>query len=271
MLVGLALAIAALGVPAAAANVVATVFYLWTLAVLAVVDGLRDGAAPLLVQLAIWDFSNGPTVRGFYLPGVLVMLTISAVIGALAAWRAARRGDNRVGVATSGTAGPLLVAAAYLLAAPQLAGESAIDPTQWSAYLFAPYAVLAGLAGSVLVAAIGPVNGAEETEKQADVEHAPTAADLDEPAAARGNRDAARRTLRRGWRRPDPAERAYVSDTGDAPSRRAPSAAADEPAEAAPDNRPAAVGPATVGSPLWPDRPGDEPTGDPGRRRHADG
>jgi hypothetical protein len=90
------------------------------------------------------------------------MLAVAAIIGFLASWRAGRRGDSRVGVAVSGATGPLLVAAAYLLAAPQFAGADNIDISQWSAAMFAPYAVLAGLAGSVLVAAIGPPLTAEE-------------------------------------------------------------------------------------------------------------
>jgi hypothetical protein len=78
------------------------------------------------------------------------MLAIALVIGGLAAWPAGRRGDNRVGVAISGAAGPLLVAAAYFLAAPSLGDQ------RLSAFVMAPYAVLSGLAGSVIVSAIGP-------------------------------------------------------------------------------------------------------------------
>ena len=86
------------------------------------------------------------------LPGALLMLAIALVIGALAAWPASRRGDNRVGVAVSGAAGPLLVALAYFLAAPAVGEQN----QQLSAFVIAPYAVLAGLAGSVIVSAIGP-------------------------------------------------------------------------------------------------------------------
>jgi hypothetical protein len=85
------------------------------------------------------------------LPGALMMLAVALIIGFLASWPAGRRGDNRVGVAVSGAAGPVLVAAAYFLAAP-VSG----DNQHMSAFVIAPYAVLAGLAGSVLVSAIGP-------------------------------------------------------------------------------------------------------------------
>ncbi|HET6480804.1 MAG TPA: Hansenula MRAKII killer toxin-resistant protein 1, partial [Actinoplanes sp.] len=56
------------------------------------------------------------------------------------------------GAATSGVAGPLLVAFAFLALAPRLTG--ALGPIE-SAYLIAPYAVLAGLAGSALAVTTG--------------------------------------------------------------------------------------------------------------------
>jgi hypothetical protein len=162
VIIGLITAVGALTARAVAANVVASVGYIWLLAVIAVTGSLRRGDEPVLAQLAFWEFNGGPEVRGFYVPGVLLMLVVAAVIGFLAAWRAGRRGDSRVGVAISGAVGPLLVAVAYLLAAPQFAGEDNVDISQWSAAMFAPYAVIAGLAGSVLVAAIGPPLTAEE-------------------------------------------------------------------------------------------------------------
>jgi len=166
VIVGIAVAAAALTARAIAANLVVSTGYLWVLAVVAVIDSLREGDERVLAQLAIWEFNGGPQVRGYYVPGVLLMLVAAAAIGFAAAWRSGRRGDSRVGVAMSGATGPLLVAAAYLLAAPQFAGEDTVNVQQWSAAMFAPYAVLAGLAGSVLVAAIGPpLTEAEKAEK----------------------------------------------------------------------------------------------------------
>ncbi|WP_203900720.1 hypothetical protein [Virgisporangium aliadipatigenens] len=159
VLVGLVIALAALSSRSVSANVVASAAYLWVLGLVAIIDALRDGTEPVLAQLAFWKFNGGPMVRDFYVPGVLVMLSSAFLIGILSSWRAGRRGDGRVGVATSGAVGPLLVAAAYLLAAPKLTGSGDVDLGQWSAYLFAPYAVIAGLAGSVLVAALGPRGG----------------------------------------------------------------------------------------------------------------
>jgi hypothetical protein len=185
LIIGLVVAVGALTARAVAANVVASVGYVWLLAVFAVIDSLRQGDDPVVAQLAFWEFSGGPEVRGFYLPGVVVMLLMAAAIGFLAAWRAGRRGDSRVGVAISGAVGPLLVAAAYLLAAPEFAGEDNVDISQWSAAMFAPYAVIAGLAGSVLVAAIGPPLTAEEkAERQTRAAERHVAREAERKAAA---------------------------------------------------------------------------------------
>lgn len=164
VIVGLVVAMGALTARAIAANVIASTAWLWTLAVVAVVDAVRAGSDVAgTAQLATWQFTDAVWVRGMVnLPGALLMLAISLVIGVLAAWPAGRRGDNRVGVAISGAAGPVLVAAAYFLAAPGL-GER---DQHLSSFVMAPYAVLAGLAGSVLVAAIGP-KGAHTANKAA--------------------------------------------------------------------------------------------------------
>ena len=86
------------------------------------------------------------------MPGVLLMLGAALLIGGLAAFPAAGRGERRLGVAVSGAAGPLLVTVAYVLASPQ-AGRPPIE--QVSASATAPFMVVAGLAGSLLVAAVG--------------------------------------------------------------------------------------------------------------------
>jgi hypothetical protein len=194
LVVGLIVAVAALTARAIAANLVASVGYLWVLAVVAVVDSLRQGDERVLAQLAIWEFNGGPQIRGYYVPGVLLMLLAAAAIGFTAAWRAGRRGDSRVGVAMSGATGPLLVAAAYLLAAPAFAGEDNIDVSQWSAAMFAPYAVLAGLAGSVLVAAIGPpLTEAEKAERAARAAQRRTEREAEREARRRAAEEAKRR------------------------------------------------------------------------------
>ncbi|MER7333273.1 MULTISPECIES: hypothetical protein [unclassified Micromonospora] len=155
VLVGVSTAVWALRSRAAANNVIATVGWLWLLAVVAVVDGVLAGRGLTSAQLGIWQLSSddgGFWIRDyFYWPGALLSLGSALVVGALAARGSARHADRRVGAAASGAAGPLLVATAYFLAAPRV---TAISPEQVSAHLIAPYAVIVGVGGSVLVAAL---------------------------------------------------------------------------------------------------------------------
>jgi hypothetical protein len=152
-LLGLLVAIVALAVRAVAANLVATAAWLWVLAVIATADAGATGGDIGFGQLAVWKITDhGPLWGSFYIPGALLMLGSALLIGGLAAFPSAGRGASRIGVAISGAGGPLLVAAAYLLANPNRASA---PMEQISAYDTAPYLVVAGLAGSVLVAAIG--------------------------------------------------------------------------------------------------------------------
>ncbi|MEU6072489.1 hypothetical protein [Micromonospora sp. NPDC047074] len=155
VLVGVLAALWALRSRAAASNVIATVGWLWLLAVVAVVDGVLAGRGLTSAQLGIWQL--GPDdgrywIRDyFYWPGALLSLGSALVIGVLAARRDARHADHRVGAAVSGAAGPLLVATAYFLAVPRL---TAISPEQVSAHLIAPYAVIIGVGGAALFVAL---------------------------------------------------------------------------------------------------------------------
>jgi hypothetical protein len=155
VVVGLLVAVAALTARAIAANLIATSAWLWVLAIAAVVNGVAAGRGVPSAQLGVWHFTatDGGYFRHLYLPGAALTLGAALAIGALGAAQAARRADNRVGVAVSGAMGPLLVAASYFLAAPGLVAPVA---EQLSAYLVAPYAVIAGLAGSVLASALPP-------------------------------------------------------------------------------------------------------------------
>jgi hypothetical protein len=154
VLVGLPFAVGALAARAIAANLLATAGWLWLLAVAAVTDGVIAGRGWTRVPLAFWDHSlSGPWFRNLLLPDTAVAVGAALVIGALAALPAARRGDRPVTVAVSGVAGPLLVALAYLLAQPDLAGAAAVD---LSRHLVAPYLVVAGLIGSLLVTMVRP-------------------------------------------------------------------------------------------------------------------
>ncbi|NUT31470.1 MAG: hypothetical protein HOV79_00195 [Hamadaea sp.] len=165
VLVGLVLAGFALASRAVAANLTATAGWWWLVAVVTVVDAVASGRGLIPTQLGVWRFTRiddsqvGEAVafdlpgtgwwQSIYLPGALFTLVAAFLLGVLAAVPAARRGESRASVALSGMAGPILMAAASLLAAPRLGGAPA---EQVSALLVAPYAVIAGLAGSVLIA-----------------------------------------------------------------------------------------------------------------------
>lgn len=150
--VGIVIAVCALAARAATVNVIATAGWLWLLAIAAVINGVAVGRGLGTAPLEVWPFGEGTYFRATWsIEGATLMLGAALIIGAASAWPASRRGDNRVGVALSGVIGPLLVAVAYFLTVPRLVGVHG-DP-QFSAYLVAPYAVIAGLAGSVLLVA----------------------------------------------------------------------------------------------------------------------
>ncbi|MEO3775810.1 hypothetical protein ABGB16_02945 [Micromonospora sp. B11E3] len=184
LLLGLLAAVWALRSPAAATNVIATVGWLWGLAVVAVLDDVLSGRGLTSAQLGIWQLgADSPSfwIRDwFYWPGALLALGSAALIGALAARRAARSPQRRLGAAASGAAGPLLVALAYLLAAP---GLTAIGREQVSAHLVAPYAVVAGFAGSMLTAALAQRAGHRRPDTPAAIPRQRTGEADDAPTA----------------------------------------------------------------------------------------
>jgi hypothetical protein len=154
VIVGLVVAVGALTARAVAANLIATAAWLWLLAIVAVVDGVLAGRDWSRVPLAFWEFTAAePWFRNIFLPDAGLALGAALVIGALAALPAARRGDHPIGVVVSGAAGPLVLVAAYLLAQPDLVGADAVD---LSRHLVAPYLLLAGLLGSLIVSAVRP-------------------------------------------------------------------------------------------------------------------
>jgi hypothetical protein len=158
VLVGVIISVGAVATRAVAANLIATAGWLWALAVTAVTIGVVAGHAWSPVWPGAWDPDIGQWwLASLRLPEAAIALGAALVIGALAALPAARRGERPVGVVTSGVAGPLVLAAAYLLAQPDLTGVAAAE---LSRYLLAPYLVLAGLAGSLLIGAtVPPVTG----------------------------------------------------------------------------------------------------------------
>jgi hypothetical protein len=256
VVLGLLVALWALASRAVAANLIATAGWLWLLAVVAVIDGVASGRGLGSAQPGVWQMTSDDDRFWFgniYWPGAALAFAAALVVGALAALPASRRGDNRVGVAVSGALGPLLVAAAYFLASPRLVG---IRGEQASAYLTAPYAVITGLAGSVLIAALA--------------QRAQAAARRPAPSA----RPAPRRTpATAAGPAPDPADGAAVAH--DDPSRsdhRHPPAPAFSAAPAragAPGE--SARGQAAVQTPSWADEPTDDRATLSGRSRRGGG
>jgi hypothetical protein len=163
-----------------ATNLIATAAWLWALAITAITVELsinRDSAT----YLTSWQFSeatSGGRYGTIYWPSALLTLGAAFLIGIIAAVTAARRGDLGVGAATSGAVGPLLVAVSFLVLAPRLTGD--LGPLE-SAYLIAPYAVLAGLAGSTLTIATAKAL-ADRRARDAAPDDIP--ADFETPATA---------------------------------------------------------------------------------------
>jgi hypothetical protein len=149
LLAGLVVAFWAVSSVPVAANLIGTALWLWALAITGVAAELVTGR-DLATYLTSWQFAESASplrYGGIYWPSALLTLVAAFVIGLAAAWPVARRGELGLGTAISGAVGPLLVAFSFLLLAPQL--TAAMGPLQ-SAYLIAPYAVLAGLGGSAL-------------------------------------------------------------------------------------------------------------------------
>lgn len=150
VLLGLFVALAAVSAKPIAMNLLLTAGWLWLVAGVATIDTLAARGTLRVAQLGVWRVTGGgPWFHSIYLPGAALATGSALFLGICAAWVSAVRGDGPMAVALSGAAGPAVVAAAYLLAAPVLVS---VKPEQLSAHLVAPYAVLAGLVGSVVVA-----------------------------------------------------------------------------------------------------------------------
>jgi hypothetical protein len=174
--VGILIAIAALSARPVASNVILTTTYVWALAIASVIFGYATHHGLTTAQLGVWRFGSGHfLLQTFSVPGAALMMGVALLLGILSAWPAIRHGDNKVGAAIAGAAGPFLVAAAYFLAAPKLVG---VQPDEHlSAYLIAPYSVLAGLAGSVLFVALAAQReqrAAQRQQRLTQLEQRPT-------------------------------------------------------------------------------------------------
>lgn len=150
VLVGLILSLIAVNSIAVGRNVFVTTGWLWLLAGVSAVDAYAAGRRGGPVQLGVWQMSSqGPWYHGVYLPGAILGAVAAFLIGAAAAWPAARHGANRLWTALSGAAGPLLAFAAYALVAPTIRG---VNHELLPAHRVVPVAVVAGLIGSLPIA-----------------------------------------------------------------------------------------------------------------------
>lgn len=174
VVVGLLMATAAVYARAVGANVIASAGWLWALAIAALASGV---GWPGYGQLGVWKFTDGPIWQSYYLPGALLALAAALLIGGLAAFPAASRGAGAFGVMVSGSAGPLILMAAYILADP-VSGQ--VPDEQLSAYATAPIAVVVGVVGSFLAAIVGRPPARRRRRSNPPSEAAPEA--VDEPA-----------------------------------------------------------------------------------------
>ncbi len=150
VLLGLFIAFAVVHVRPAAVNVLATTGWLWLLAAITFADSQAADRGLTVAELGVWHVTiAGPTYRDIYLPGAVMLMVATLVIGALSAWPYARTSGSRAAAAISGAAGPAVLAGAYLLTSPAFAAD-----------LFAPSAaVLSGLIGSVVMAGLAGGRG----------------------------------------------------------------------------------------------------------------
>ncbi|MFS8499018.1 MAG: hypothetical protein FWJ70_12415 [Micromonosporaceae bacterium] len=150
---GAVIAVAVLAARAAATNLIVTAAWLWLLAAASVTDHLVRGRDWDRVPLGFWDLDlDQPMFRSIQLVDAAICLGSALLVGVLAALPAARRHDHPAGVVVSGVTGPLVLSLAYLLAQPDLTTATATD---LSRNVLVPYAVVTGLAGSLLASTFG--------------------------------------------------------------------------------------------------------------------
>ncbi|WP_435206128.1 hypothetical protein [Micromonospora sp. bgisy143] len=239
ILIGVVVALWALRSRPVAVNITATAAWLWLLAVVSVVDGVRVGRGLTGAQLGTWQLDPDHArywIGGqIYWPGALLALVPALLIGALAARGAVRPGGHRVGAAASGAAGPLLVALAYLTTVPRWAAPG---PAQFSTQLIAPYAVIAGVGGSILVARL-----AERAGRRRAADRRPTAPATGpeppsaDPDAASGDAASAGAAARRRLTSTDQADRSDAASrdpSGNGGSASTPGDGSPDPGSTAP-------------------------------------
>lgn len=200
--VGLVLTLIGLASRSVAVNVGASAVLIWVLAVLAAFVDIGEPTTPV-PQLAVWGSWTSPDSalgqRGFSIavPFVIGSALIGIVVAALARRTPISNSGYRI-AAASGIAGPLIVTVAHLVAGP-----SRVDnPESMGVLLVGPYAAIAGLLGSLIVAAV-PRSGGQ-------IDDAPTPAE--EPTE---RKDASGIETAPGWTVPAPESAFSESRSGE--------------------------------------------------------
>lgn len=145
--VGFFVALAALCARPVAGGVVTAAVWVWLVALVSAVAWLGQTREPAGQRLGVLDLPSlaDGVERQLVLPVMVgVALSTSTMIAGYSRWL----GEHQFAVATSGLAGPALVAAAYLIAGPGTSGD---QRTPWLAALIAAGA---GFGASLLVAVL---------------------------------------------------------------------------------------------------------------------
>ena len=227
LLIGVIAAFAALSVPAVSGSVVATVLWMWVVALISAAYTLGGGASWATARLGLFPARGIWVPLALFAPAVLIGLAVAAI--------ARFGGSDSRAVGASGATGPAVVGLAYLIAGPGSGSGG-------SAYRWALVAIAAGGAVSVLVAVVrrpksaptpAPTPAAEAPPPVAPVSPAPVS-----PAPAPAEAD---ETVDLGRSHPlEGVETSKISEPPPPPPEEEPAAEAQaEPEPAQPEPEPA--------------------------------
>src|SRR6266545_5603017 len=192
LLVGVVAAFAATSVPAVSGSIVATVLWLWIIALISAASTLGGGASWASARLGLLPAEGVWVPVTLLVPAVLIALGVAAI--------ARFGGSDARAVGASGVAGPAVVGLAYLIAGPGGGSDG-------TAYRTALLAIAAGVVVSAAVAmarrrparpapaaapagptdettAAGP---SDETTAEPTTEERPTAEPEPEPATSKAS------------------------------------------------------------------------------------
>jgi hypothetical protein len=177
VVVGTVLAIVGGFIPTIGRNVRVTVVWIWAVGVFGAIAGYATHKSFRAPRLAVLDAPS--LIPDTWWSAPSLMIAIAVVVGAIVAASARWRGAGRLGTIFSGSAGPGVVAAAYLIVQPALSGAptNLLDPFHVSVI-----AVAAGLVGS---AAVGLLPGPARRLPGARPRRAEPKPRAEEPVASR--------------------------------------------------------------------------------------